>query len=346
MAASASPEINRTTGAILRRVRRCTYCRRWKDLDEYTREGDHVIPESIGGTWIDHRVCESCNKEANRIGDELIAHDFLIRLLRSRHQVPDRHNTVPKPPVLAVELAGGGVVKVALTPTGPKYQAGMPSATIERLQLADLADQDRLREIVDTALAPLNATDCDRVRELARRGQPLATPPDTWSRFMAKIGLACGRDAYGDEWLDTRQAQILGDDLLRGHPPRFAQRWFYPPVEPAWPFEPPKHRLWIHASDEMVILWIALFGEVIGAVPIGDLPVPEARHTAWTLDPIGGTGQPRVHRTTYETLELKMLTRNHVIRLEGPRGDPICHHVHQGVVALAISNLNGHGGRA
>jgi HNH endonuclease len=57
-----------------------------KDLDEFTREGDHVIPASMGGTWIDHNVCETCNKQANWIADEIIAHDFLIRLLRSRHR--------------------------------------------------------------------------------------------------------------------------------------------------------------------------------------------------------------------------------------------------------------------
>ena len=286
----------------LQRVRRCTYCLEWKDLDGYTPEGDHVIPESIGGTWIDDDVCEACNKHANRIGDELIAHDFLVRLLRSRYQVPDRNNNVPNPPVIAVRVSGGGVIKVALTPTGPKYEAGMPQSVLEHLELDGPRDQERLRAIFESRLARLPTPDRDQVRELARRGQPLTTPPDAWSRFMAKIGLACGRDAYGDSWLDTRQAKILSDDLLRGHAPRFAQRWFYPPVEPAWPFEPPKHRLWIQSSKDTVILWIALFGEVIGAVPIGDVPAPDAQHTAWTLDPIGGTGEPRVRRTSYETL--------------------------------------------
>lgn len=288
--------------AALRRVRRCTYCREWKGLIDYTLEGDHVIPESIGGTWIDRSVCQACNKHANRIGDELIAHDFLIRLLRSRYQVPDRNNNIPKPPVIALPVKGGGVVKVALTPTGPKYRAGMPPSVIERLELDSPTDQERLGAIVEDCLETLPTPDSDAVRELARRGQPLGTPPDAWSRFMAKIGLACGRDAYGDAWLDTRQAQILSDDLLRGHPPRFAQRWFYPPVEPAWPFEPPQHRLWIHPAGDTVILWIALFGEVIGAVPIGDVPAPSAQHTSWTLNPIGGTGEPRVRRTSYETL--------------------------------------------
>ncbi len=239
----------------------------------------------MGGTWIDRRVCEACNKHANRIGDELIAHDFLIRLLRSRHQGARPQQQHPQPPVIALPVNGAAVVKVALTPAGPKYQAGMPPSVIERLELDGPTDQERLSAIVEDALAPLRTPDSDEVREPARRGQPLATPPDVWSRFMATIGLACGRDVYGDEWLDAPRPRSSATTWLRGHPPRFAQRCFYPPVEPAWPVEPPKHRLWIHPSDETVILWIALFAEVIGAVPIGDLPALDAHHTAWTLDP-------------------------------------------------------------
>ncbi len=241
--ATSSPPVQIVRSA-LHRVRRCTYCRQWKDAAEFTREGDHVIPESLGGTWIDSEVCGACNTQANRIADELIAHDFLIRFLRARHQVPDRDNSIPKPPVVAVPV-GGGVVKVTLGPTGPTFRAGLPPAAAERLAISDPNDQDRLREIVDESLARLDSPDANQSRDLARRGQPLRTPQDTWSRFMAKLGLACGREAYGDDWLDSRQAQILSDDQLCGHPPRFGQRSFYPPVESAWPYEPPRHRLWI-----------------------------------------------------------------------------------------------------
>jgi hypothetical protein len=142
---------------------------------------------------------------------------------------PTATTNVPKPPVVALPVKGGGGVKVALTPTGPKYQAGMPPSVIERLELDGPTEQERLSAIVEDRLETLPSPDSDAVRELARRGQPLGTPPDAWSRFMAKIGLACGRDAYGDAWLDTRQAKILSDDLLRGHRPRFAQR-----LVPAW----------------------------------------------------------------------------------------------------------------
>jgi hypothetical protein len=161
-----------TTSGSQRCGRRAAARTAGKDLADYTLEGDHVIPESMGGTWIGRRGCEACNKHANRIGDELIAHDFLIRLLRSRHQVPDRNNNIPKPPVIALPVNGAGVVKVALTPAGPKYQAGMPPSVIERLELDGPTDQERLSAIVEDALAPLRTPDSDEVRELARRGQP------------------------------------------------------------------------------------------------------------------------------------------------------------------------------
>jgi hypothetical protein len=43
------------------------------------RRGDRVIPESMGGSWIDRSVCEACNAEANKNADSLISRDLLTR---------------------------------------------------------------------------------------------------------------------------------------------------------------------------------------------------------------------------------------------------------------------------
>ncbi|MGZ6576316.1 MAG: hypothetical protein ACXVHJ_35660 [Solirubrobacteraceae bacterium] len=48
-------------------------------------------------------------------------------------------------------------------------------------------------------------------------------PPLAWSRFIAKLGLACGRKAYGDAWLDSPHARCLSDDLLSDNPPQLSQ---------------------------------------------------------------------------------------------------------------------------
>ncbi len=291
----------------VQRVRRCTYCRLWKDVAEFTKEGDHVVPESMGGSWIDHSVCELCNGRANENADILITQDFLIRFLRAMYEIPDRNNTIPKPPVVAVPV-GGGVIKVTLTKAGPTFVTGLSASAIDELSLEDPTDQDRLRCIVDAALGASEWDDSEETRALARRSQPLKTPRTAWSRFMAKIGLACGREAYGENWLDTRQARTLSADLLGDHPPRFGQRWHYPPVEAAWPYEPPKHRLWIEPFENTAILKVALFGQVLGAVPVNDLPA-DAYPSAWSLDPHGRTGESRTHRSTFEAMHLATVAR-------------------------------------
>jgi hypothetical protein len=299
---------SRTRSAVrIQPVRRCTYCCLWKDVAKFTKEGDHVIPESMGGSWIDHSVCKACNDLANENADILISQDFLVRFLRAMYEIPDRNNTIPKPPVIAVPVSGG-VIKMTLTKTGPTFAAGLPGSAIEKLALDDPTDQGRLREIVNAALGRPDWDDTEESRGLARRSQSLKTPQTAWSRFMAKIGLACGREAYGEDWLDSRQAQILSADLRGNHSPRFAQRWHYPPVEPAWPYEPPKHRLWIEPFENTAILKIALFGQILGAVPINDLPA-DAYPSAWSLDPHGQTGQPRTHRSTFQALHLASVAR-------------------------------------
>jgi hypothetical protein len=226
------------------RDRRCTYCRERLAASAFTREGDHVIPESLGGTWIDHQVCEACNARGAGISDKLIARDFLVRFLRAFYKIPDRNNNVPPPPVFPIRLRAGGVIKATLTEDGPTFEVGLPPGVAKDLALTDLADQARLRDVADQALGRSAESEAQSM-ELARIAQQQQTPRDTWSRFMAKLGLACGREAYGDDWLDSRQARILSRDLLSDEPPRFGQRDHHPPVQAAWPFEPPKHRLWI-----------------------------------------------------------------------------------------------------
>lgn len=164
-----------------------------------------------------------------------------------------------------------------------RYDAGLPPSVAAALNLDDPTDQDRLRQIFDETLAP-QGSDERTPLDLARRAQQRVTPPEAWSRFMAKVGLACGREAYGDEWLDNRQARILSEDLLSRGAPRFAQRTHHPPVEPSWPYLPPKHQIWIQPHEGTAVLMVVLFGQVLGAVPVNDLPA-DAGPSAWSLDP-------------------------------------------------------------
>jgi hypothetical protein len=265
---------------------RCTYCAEWCSPGEFGDDGEHVIPASLGGAWVDPRVCQACNRRANAVADELVGKDFLMRYMRARYRVPDRYGKVPKPPVFAIRLSGGGVVNATLSEEGPRFKAGLPASVAERLALSDPDDQALLARIAEQALDAANGSNgqIDSL-ELAKAARTRATPSDVWSRFMSKLGLACGREAYGEDWLDSRQARALRRDLLGAQPPRFMQREVHPPVAESWPFRPPAHLLWIEPYAQTAVLMVALFAQVIGAVPVNDLPA-DGDPTAWVLDPL------------------------------------------------------------
>ncbi len=193
-------------------------------------------------------------------------------------------------------------MKVTLSEPGPVFEPGMPAVVMRKLGIDGPEDQAGLKTVVARQLGLDSLADMESIR-LARAAQEFAatpTPRAAWSRFMAKSGLACGREAYGEEWLDTRQASILSHDLLGQDSPRFSQRSHYPPVERVWPFEPPKHLMWIEPYEDTEVLMIVLFGQVQGAVPVADIPGPEAEPSAWSLDPLAGP----VERSTYPAVKV------------------------------------------
>lgn len=92
-------------------------------------------------------------------------------------------------------------------------------------------------------------------------------------------------------------AQTLSSDLLTSGKPRFSQRTHHPPVEPCWPYQPPKHQLWIEPFRDTALLCVALFGQVLGAIPVNDLPA-DADPSAWSVDPQART----FYRSTYPAI--------------------------------------------
>jgi hypothetical protein len=267
--------------------RRCTYCLSVKKASQFRGQGDHVVPISLGGAWIDRQVCGDCNTAANRVADELIAKDSLVRFLRNVYRIPDRRGQSPPAFAFSAPLSGGGAVRITVADGGPTFQAAMSSTMMQGLGLRDPADQIALAELAAEALGVDHGVVSDSLG-LARAAQACAgtaTPPMAWSRFIAKIALACGRDAFGDMWLESRHASILSHDLLDSGAPRFAQRTHYPPVECVWPYEPPKHRIWIEQHDEVALLMFALFGQVIAAVPLSSERPSQGAYSAWSFDP-------------------------------------------------------------
>ena len=261
---------------------RCTYCLETKSDSAFTTV-EHIMPAALGGSWETPDVCDSCQVRANEVADHLITKDFLVVFLRSAYQVGDRYHRVPLPPRFAVPLDEGGVVKVTLESKGAVLEGATSPAVAALLGLKGESEQDqeRLRELFDDDVWHK----LDDPVELARARQAERTPPLAWSRFMAKLALACGRNAYGDAWLDGPHARRLSADLLSDEPPKLSQqREHYPPIGETWPFLPPRHVLWIDDFEDTAILYVVLFGQVLGAVVINNAGAP-SEYSAWRFDP-------------------------------------------------------------
>jgi hypothetical protein len=261
---------------------RCTYCLNTKPTAAFTSV-EHVMPAAIGGEWKTRTVCDDCQSRANDVADHLINKDFLVVFLRSAYQIKDRKGHVPLPPRFDVPLEGAGVVKVTLESGGAVLQGATSPAVAALLGLQGESehDQERLRELVGE---DVRATLQDPL-QLARAIQIQTTPPLAWSRFIAKLGLACGRKAYGEEWMDGRYAQELSTDLLSDEPPKHSQqRQHYPPLGETWPFLPPRHVLWIDDFKDSAILHVVLFGQLLGAVTLNDAGAP-SEYSAWRFEP-------------------------------------------------------------
>jgi hypothetical protein len=256
--------------------------------------------------------------------------DPLVGFLRGAYGIRDRYGRLPRASRFAVRVPEGGVVKVTLSGGAPTFTPAMPPSVAERMGLTD-ASQDRLGALASKLLQLNREAPVDSLI-LARAAQQHArapTPPTAWSRFMAKIGLACGREAYGDEWLDGMHAAILSDDLLGDGQPRFAQRDHHPPVEVAWPYEPPKHAIWIEPWEDTAVLMIVLFGQLHGAVPVN---ASEAQRdpSAWSLDPL----RRSFFRSTHHALHLAHAAR--VVERAGGTPIPIAHPEHPFVFPLTV----------
>ncbi len=265
--------------------RRCTYCLRTRPLSAFTT-AEHVVPAALGGAWTTTDVCDCCQRRAARVADQLIARDFLVVFLRSAYAIPNRRGALPRAPRFEVPLDAGGAVIVTVESDGATLTSATSPAIAALLGIEGRtdADQARLRDLVGNDVRQL----LNDPVALSRAVQTERTPPLAWSRFVAKLGLACGRKAYGDGWLNTLYAQRLSADLLSDAPPQLSlQREHYPPIGEPWPFEPPKHVLWIDDCEESAVLHVVLFGQVLAAVPVNQAGA-QSEYSAWRFEPSTG----------------------------------------------------------
>jgi hypothetical protein len=241
------------------------------------------MPAALGGEWKTSTVCDACQIRANQVADQLIIKDFLVVFLRAAYQIGDRDHRVPLAPRFAVPLNEGGVVKVTLEAEGTRLEGCTSPAVAALLDIEgeSARDQERLRELIGDDVR----TKLHDPAELARARQVEQTPPLAWSRFMAKLALACGREAYGESWMDGPHARGLCADLLSDESPQLSeQREHFPPLGDTWPFLPPRHILWIDDVGDVAVLHVVLFGQLLGAVPINRAGVA-SDYSAWRFDP-------------------------------------------------------------
>lgn len=241
------------------------------------------MPAALGGAWKTWKVCDDCQRTTNQVADRLIIKDFLVLFLRSAYRVGDRRHRIPLAPRFHVPLDEGGIVTVTLEADGTRL-AGCTSPAVAALlgiEAESAGDQERLRELVgEDVWSKLH----DPV-ELARARQVERTPPLAWSRFMAKLALACGRKGYGDSWMDSHHARRLSADLLSEEPPKLAeQREHFPSLGENWPFLPPGHILWIDDVGDAAVLHAVLFGQLVGAVPMNRAGAA-SKYSAWRFEP-------------------------------------------------------------
>lgn len=198
----------------------------------------------------------------------------------------------------------------------------MPPSAIGALGLSSPPTQEELGRLVGDALE-LGPDEVLKPLGLARAAREFAanaTAPTAWSRFMAKMALAAGRETFGEQWLDGPHAAILSADVLDSGEPRFAQRTHYPPVQPVWPYEPPKHQAWVEYHEGTASLMIVLFGQIIGSVPVSDQEPPLGCYSAWTLDPLARTFRRSSYPAVWQGTAAARLTRegHDVLTVAGP----------------------------
>jgi hypothetical protein len=104
-----------------------------------------------------------------------------------------------------VPLDQGEIVKVTLESEATVLEGTTLPAVASQLGLEGQSqqDQERLRELVGDDLREK----LEDPLQLSRAIQAERTPPLAWSRFIAKLGLACGRKACGERgWTGSMRA--------------------------------------------------------------------------------------------------------------------------------------------
>jgi HNH endonuclease len=186
----------------------CPYCGEDKRHSEDSLE--HPMPRALGGHGFSSRdFCDVCNPRAGQEVDQPFVEHFSMVALRHKFGVRDARGQVPLAPRLLGTSADGSPIQLELAreesrtrllphktrddETGVTYvtEPGEGEEIMERVKAlleAQLGPGYRVEASVEETIIP------------DRGSVPVSISEGAWPRLAAKLALAFGREAFGDDW--------------------------------------------------------------------------------------------------------------------------------------------------
>jgi hypothetical protein len=281
----------------------CPYCGTRRPDNE--RSLEHPMSQAIGGSgWATRAVCADCNAWTGREIDQPFAGDVLVQACRHRYRVVDKQGRVPPAPRLKGEtVPNGHPVLIELTADGPaitRLPHRIDATDDHERYVTEVDDGDRLLRVrverLQKQLGPgyevhgrvVDVGDADDEVSVV-----LSTSALLWPRMGAKLALAFGTEAFGQEWAQSVWADWLRGTLRGGDEPAPDARLRLRPLpdtldeaDPLRPLsDPPNHVVYL-AGGERAILMVHMFGIWRYGVPLG-VPAP-LDAPAWVFDSANG----------------------------------------------------------
>jgi hypothetical protein len=279
----------------------CPYCGGTKNRSEQSVE--HPLPRAIGGAGFSSPdYCDPCNKRAGREVDQPFVSHVTILAMRHVHGVPDSGGEIPPAPRVFGDIDTGGRGYVELGSGLPARR--VPEKTHEdETHITYTVEEGDGEELARKVAARVRKQLGDGVEiethvEHIERDETvrieIRMPETLWPRFAAKLGLAFGREALGDDWVLTDDAAVLRHILWDDEgAPKLSPTWEQAAEDDEFSamIQPPTHFLAVVPRIEGgCSLIIQLFGALRYAVPLSDRR-PDGEWPVWTFDPIEGTAR-------------------------------------------------------
>jgi hypothetical protein len=255
-------------------VGRCIYCR----ASDGRLSDEHIIPYALNGEWILQKAsCEACAKATSRLELELLRGDLLPLRTRLGLRTRRKHE---RPRALPFKYKRGDAMMLTELPVDEHpAPIALPIFRLPGHFAPERADRDELLVRKIGTLKPPDEAFA-RVVELGATDYTVRWPePDTFARFLAKVGYAFAVGCIG---LDAIPTPYVVDAILSRDVP--VGRWVGSPdtneVNGADGF----HSVVLHQRQDDLVAYVRLFAEfgvreyivVVGPAPVEDAAKPSS----------------------------------------------------------------------